>query len=229
MQKNFKFTGVFMLIVLFSAIFIACGGGGGGSDSGGGEATPTSTVTYSLNKLTTLTQGASEAFNMTGTDTAGYSWTGSYQYIVDGPTVFDGRSVIQKRTLITLTRAGSGAISVVSTFYFNSNDLTLYEVVFSSGVTAVPNPFSALPSTVKIGDFGTGSTLNYSNGYILTSTWQVVDGGNNTAKLIISSNTNSALSEQDSFYVDSSGNITAIELKIYNFPSTGVTTTLNNT
>jgi hypothetical protein len=100
--------------------------------------------------------------------------------------------------------------------------LSLYKTVHNT----VPTAYNALPATIKIGDFGVGSTLSYSNGATISGTWQVQDGGSGLAKLIIISNTYSALSEQDSIFINAAGDVISAELKIHNFPSSGITTTL---
>jgi hypothetical protein len=148
---------------------------------------------------------------------------------VDGPTVFEGNNVIQKRAMVTLNKTGVGNIlNSIATYYYHQSDHSLYKIVFNNGVTAVPTVYKDLPPTAKIGDFGEFWTLNYSNGNTLRETWQVQDGGNGLAKLIIIANTNFTLSEQSTIFIDSPGNVIRMESIFWDFPSNGVTTTLTS-
>lgn len=223
MRRNI-FNAMIGLFVVLVFSLAGCGGGGGGSTTP--IPTPAATV-FNMNKYTSLSTGPVFSFNLSGTDTAGASYTGSMSMTVDGPVVFETINTIKKRTLLTLNKTGVGSVlNSVATSYFRQSDSSLYKTVYNSGVTAVPTAYNALPATITIGDFGAGSTLSYSNGATISGTWQVQDGGSGLAKLIIISNTNSALSEQDSIFINTAGDVISAELKIYNFPSSGITTTL---
>jgi hypothetical protein len=215
-----------VIVGSFIAVVFGIAGCGGGGES---TATPTQTpaTVFNTSKYTTLATGPVISFNLTGTDTAGGSYTGSLSETVDGPVAFETINTIKKRTLLTLNKTGVGnVLDAVATSYFRQSDSSLYKIVYNNGVTAVPTVYNAIPATVKIGDSGAGSTLSYSNGAIITGTWQVQDGGNGLAKVIKIANSNTGLSEQDSVFIDAAGEIISAELKIYNFPTSGVTTTL---
>lgn len=213
-----------IIVSVVSALLFGCGGGGGSTTT-----TPTpATATFSTAKFASLTTGDTLGFNLSGTDTAGGVYSGTTQNIVDGPATVDGRSVTQKRVLLTLTKAGANVMSVIETYYYNA-DRSIYKVTFSNGVTATPTNTFAYPLSVKIGDFGAGIALSYSNGNSLTSTWQVLDGGNGNVKLQVSTNINSNVSDASTVYINSIGVVTSTTEVIYNFPTTGVNTTLNGT
>ena len=202
-----------------------CGGGGGGSTA----PTPAqNTTVYPVTKYTSLTTGTTLGFNLSGTDSAGGAYTGAIQVNVVGPTTIDSKSVTERDSIITLTKTGVGVIlSSTAKSYYNS-DRTLYKTVYSNGVTATPTTTFPLPTTLSVGNFA-GQSLSYSNGNSLTSTWQVVDGGNGNAAVIVNSITNLAPSEVDTLTITASGDTPSITEIVYNFPSSGVTTTLHGT
>lgn len=215
-----------VIMGLFAVVVFGMAGCGGGGESTATQP-PASAKVFNLSKYTTLAAGPVISFNLTGTDTAGASYTGSLSETVDGPVVFETINTIKKRALLTLNKTGVGNIlDSVATAYFKQSDSSLYKIVYNSGVTAVPTVYNAFPATVRIGDSGAGSTLSYSNGVITTGTWQIQDGGNGLAKVIMISNSNAGLSEQDSVFINAVGDIISVELKIYNYPTSGVTTTL---
>jgi hypothetical protein len=210
---------VFALIVLALA---GCGGGGGGGTTG--TTTPTQT-NFSVAQYTSLNTGDTFTIPLTGTDTAGASYTGSIAANVVGPVTFNGKSVIERDVLINLTKTGVGVVlSTTEKGYYNS-DRTLDEIVFSNGVTATPTSTFPMPTTVQVGSFG-GQSLSYSNGNSLTSTWQVAAAGGGNVTVTVTSSTNLSVSEVDTINANSSGNIVSIQEVIYNFPTAGVTTTL---
>lgn len=201
-----------------------CGGGGGGT-------TPTpeqNTTVYPASKYTSLVTGTTLGFNLTGTDSAGGAYTGTIQTNVVGPTTINSVNVTERDSIITLTKTGVGVVLSTTEKAYYKSDRTLDEVVFTNGVTATPTSTFSLPTTLSVGNFA-GQSLSYSNGNSLTSTWQVVDAGNGNASVVVSSMANSALSEVDTLTITASGDTPTITEVIYNFPTSGVTTTLHGT
>lgn len=213
-----------LVMLLFTTAMFGCGGGGGGSTPAP-TPTPAGTV-FDLGKFTSLATGTSYSITYTGTDTAGGSYTGSQQSTVAGTTTFEGRSVIQRNMVMNITKTGVGVVlSTTAQSYYNA-DRTLYKTVYSNGVFATPTTTFALPTTAQIGNFA-GQALSYSNGNSLTQAWQVTDAGNSVANIIVTSTTNLGLSEVDTIAVTTTGTFLSLKNVIYNFPSAGVTTTLN--
>jgi|GEM_PF-2815993 len=220
-----RMKGMIALVGLMALVLTGCGGGGGG------ESTPASNsnaTTYNVSKYTSLTTGASLSYNLTGTDTAGATYTGAIRTTVVGPTTFNGSNVIEKDTLVILTKTGVGVVlSTTEKAYYNA-DGTLSEIVFSDGVIATPTNAFVFPTTVQAGYDGVRG-LSYSNGFDLTSTYQVANGSNGNANVTVTTTTNSVLSEVDTLTVTAAGDVPTITEVINDFPSTGVTLTLNGT
>ena len=209
MQKKIGIAALSFAILLF---LNACG-------SGSGSASPNA-ISFSTTQV-----GAAYSFNLVGSDNAGGSYTGTRQHIVDGPTVFEGQNVVQKRVLVTLSGTTIATRSSTDTYYFNPNG-TVYKIVFDSGVTAVLASIHGYPPFVRIGDSGAGNSFQESNGSSFSLPWQVVDGGNGNAKLVISTFVNGNQTSEDSYVLDPSGNLLSITLVSF---SNGVTRTLSTT
>jgi hypothetical protein len=214
MTKGF---GVAAVVALFLLLTLGCGG------SGGGSATPNTTV-YSTAKLTSLATGNSFTLNLTGSDTLGGTYTGSFQSVVTGPTVVNGVNVIEKQAIINITRTGSGTSSLIADYYYNSDGST-YGYVTNTGESCVSTSSVVMPSTVTVGYFGAGPSMSCNNGTVFTSTWQVQDGGNGNANVIVTLNFNSATSETATYVLSPSGDIVGVTMMLYNDPS-GANTTL---
>lgn len=206
---------------VFSALIILVLAGCG---SGTTDTNNTTLTNFSVAQYTSLNTGDTVTIPLTGTDTAGGSYTGSFQTNVVGPVTYNGKNVIERDSLISLTTNVAVVLINSMKSYYNS-DRTLYETVLFSGVTATPTSTFPLPTTVQVGTFG-GQSLSYSNGDFLTSTWQVTDEGGGNATVTVSSTTNLSLSEVDTINVTAAGNISSIKEVFYNFPTAGVTTTL---
>ena len=210
-----KRLGIAVVVALSLLLTLGCGG------SGGGSATPNTTV-YSTAKLTSLTTGSGFSLNLSGSDTAGGTYTGSIQDVVVGPVVINGTTVIEREALISLTRAGTATSSVVAYYYFNS-DGSAYGYVTNTGAGCVSTNSVVMPSTVTVGYFGAGPSMSCSNGTVFTSTWQVQDGGNGNAKVIETLNFNSATSETATYVLSPSGNIVSMTMVLYNVGGVNVT------
>jgi hypothetical protein len=216
-----------ILTTLLLTTLLTLSGCGGGGDSSNVNNTPAGT-TFSTGKYASLAAGDGYTVTVTGSDTAGGSYTGSSQVTVVGATTFEGHSVIQKNSATTLTKTGVGVLlNSTSQAYYNP-DRTLYKIVFSNGVVATASNTFPLPTTIQIGSFG-GQSLSYSNGNTLSQTWQIIDAGNSTATAQITATNNYGISEVDSITVDTAGTILGMTQVIYNFPTSGVTTTLHGT
>ncbi len=161
----------------------ACGGGGGGS-------TPTDpSAVFSLFPSGYFSNGYSEGYTLTGTDTAGGKYTGSYSIQTQEQSTFRGQPAIPLAALLQLNNTASGAfLSVKSTRFYSTNTsipeyLGFTNTTFgTTTVSATTNPF---PSTAKIGSFGSIGTYTNSAGYTDVATWKLEDGGNGKAKLVI--------------------------------------------
>jgi hypothetical protein len=203
-------------------IFVALCLTGCGSGAGGGTAdtqTPTGTV-VSLASFKSVYLGTSAgtqmSFPLTGSDSQGRAWSGSYTTIADGPMAFEAQNVTKRRSLITLQLAGGTAVSTTTTAYFLVSNESPYKSVSSSGVTFTPNVTFFIPATAKVGDFGSLGTVTGSDGNTATATWTLTAGSNGASILALSSTiktgTTVTSTEVDSFHLDAAGVPTSIAI-----------------
>lgn len=214
-------------VVLMFAL-LGCGGGGG--------TTPTPTpVTTTVNMSTfkgyfygTAPAGSQIRFNLTGTDTQGYSWTGSFTAVSDGTTVYETKNVNKTRMLSSLTRSTGVSASAIVTRYFNVLDSTLYKEINSLGTIFTVSSQTVLPDTLNVGDFGTLMSGVSSDGRTTTSTWKLEPDSNGNVKFTISQvekqSTLVVGLTDNIFYLDSNGN--AYKMTIIT-TTNGVTVTLS--
>lgn len=207
-----------LMVLLFTAALFGCGGGSGSP--------PAPTPTFNLGKYTSLTTGTSYTITFTGTDTTGASYTGQEQSNVVGSTTFEGKNVIQRSKILGLTKIGFGSIAAGTVNEYYYADGTLYKEVYENGVVNSPTNIFVLPVTVQPSNF-TGQSISSSDGSSSTDTWKVIDAGNGTANIVITSTTSQSLSEADTLTVSTTGTLLSLKQVLYDFPSNGVTTTLS--
>jgi hypothetical protein len=210
-----------LVSVIVMALLFGCGSGGGGSETG----LSSNTTVYRTGGEGSLVTGHTSTYSLTGSDTAGGTYTGSQHYVVDGPTTIDGRDVIQVRVTYTTTKTGEWSDTNIQTLYYNT-DKTVYKIDYSDGGTAVPANNVEIPETVKVGDSGAGHSLIYNNGNTMHSTWQVTDAGGGNATLTYSFYINSKLKEQNIVTLTPSGEGPSFTRIYYDYPTKGVTTVL---
>lgn len=177
----------YALISAFSIFMIsACGGGGGGSST-----TPTNPATVFPSGY--FSTGYSESYTLTGTDTAGGVFTGSYSVQTKSQTTFNGVPAIPFDVLLQLNNTASGAfVSAIGTGYYSTNTASPENLGFTNttfGTTTVSATTTPLPTTATIGGFGSIGTYTDSAGDTDVDTWRFDDGGNGNAKLVISTTT----------------------------------------
>lgn len=219
------------IFCLFSAILLfGCGGGGGSST----PATPTpvgttvSMATFKGLYYGTATPGTQMSFTLSGSDSQGNSWTGSFAAVSDGPTTFESQNVTKSRTLVTLQRGTSTPVTGISSRYFLTSNSTLYKSVSSLGVTSVPTTQTLMPNTIQVGDFDNFLNTTNSDGTTSTGTWRLDADFNGNSKFVLSGITRTGGTvtglEDDTFYLDSSGNPYRMEISV---TVSGVTVTMS--
>lgn len=181
---------------------------------------------FPLGRLTSLAPGTKLNIRFVGKDTTGASYVGSYQSTVAGVTTYQGRGVIEKDSKLEIIKAGQGVVLARShRSYYNPN-ATLFKQIHSDGAVAVPANVFQLPSSVPSGRFP-GQVLSYSNGINLTQVWKVMDAGKGSARIVVKSTAGPDRREVDTYSIATNGSILSVKKELYNFPSKGVTTTLN--
>jgi hypothetical protein len=206
--------GLFLVVGILAS---GCGGGGGGNAIVPVTQTPTpvgTPVNLTVFKglfMGTAPAGSQIAFNLSGTDTAGSTWSGSFTMVSDGPLVFESQNVYKSRILITLKNVPNGtSASVVSSYYFLASNMNLYKIIDSDGLTSMPTSQGQIADTVNVGGSGALWALSNSDGTTETTTWKLNGDVNGISKFVLSTAGMSGASvtslEDDTFYLDSAGN-----------------------
>lgn len=210
---------ILALLGLFLVVGISlsgCGGGGGGNAIVPVTQTPTpigTPVNLAVFKgyfLGTAPAGSQIAFNLTGSDTAGSAWSGSFTMVSDGPVLFENQNVYKSRILITLTNVSSGSsASVVSSYYFLASNMNLYKIIDSTGLTSLPTSQGQIADIIHVGDSGSLWALSNSDGSTETITWKLNGDVNGNSKFVLSTvemiGSSVSSLEDDTFYLDSAG------------------------
>ena len=216
-------------LFFFAALGLTgCGGGGGGAAD---TQTPTGTVvSMAAFKSVYLgtSAGAQYSFpTLSGSDSQGRSWSGSFTVIADGTTSFESQSVTKQHALVSLQLAGGTPVTGTSTAYFQASNGNPYKSIESNGVTYTPNSAVTLPATAKVGDFGDLGTYTGTDGTTESVTWTLAAGSNGASTLALSSiiKTGTTINsvEMDSFHLDASGVPTSISISV---TESGVTVNL---
>lgn len=218
-----KFILLLAMVVSVTGL-VACGGGGDSTPIILPTSTPTpigTTVDLTAFKgvLSGTATGSQYNFpSLTGTDSLGRTWSGSYLLVADGATTFEAQSVTKSRAVITLQLLSGTPVSSFDTKYFQVADGSIYKIIDSDGVISVPTSQSPLPSTPKVGDAGTIGTFNNSDGSTTTVTWALIAGVNGSSQLAIflvfRSGSTVIGTEADTYFLDASGNPTRFAVSV---------------
>ena len=224
-----RIDGLYLLGVVSVFVAIGCAGTGGG----GGLTTPTpagtavSMATIKGLMYGTAPTGSQVSFNLNGSDSQGYSWTGSYAVMSDGPTTFESQNVALSRTLLTLKKGSGTPITLISSRYYLISNSTLYKIVSSIGGTSVPTTQTVIPDIIRVGDFHNFLNTTNSDGTTTTATWAMKPDYNDSTKFILSavikSGATITATEEDTYTLDSSGNPYQIRISV---TGNGVTTSM---
>lgn len=156
LQKSTRFG--IGLIVLFTFLLAGCGGGGGGG--GGGTGPVSSTLSFPLKSglATSVQQGGSTDFTVSGT----CSGTANITSSTPTPATFEtvtGVSVLSAANM-NLPNCNPSYIYGTTTDYYDSNYNPL-GTIDSNGNYGVYQSPPAIPVSVKVGDTGTIGTKKY--------------------------------------------------------------------
>ena len=157
--------------------------------------------------------------SLTGTDPQGNPLSGSLS-INPGNNVTvlpDGTSCRSTVTTSILSQNGNTLVDETSTKYFKVSDGSFYQMVHSSSIGSTTyvrisnDSFGHGP--VKVGDSGNLGLFQGSDGTMLTVTWALNPGTNGGSIFVLSeiysSPATGMMSEDQSFYLDATGNPTA--------------------
>lgn len=216
-----KWLFVFVLIPFLIGL-ISCGGDGGGDG-----------VYYDPNKLFKLEdpnyykQDYKESYSITGSDTGGGKYTGSFYFNTKDKIIMDTQLVIPIESLWNLTNTVKGAsISILVTIYFNENKIPLKMVNSETDVIYIPTNISIYPETAKIGDFGSLSSWSGDDGSTITGTWVLENAPGGLANLVTmetmkDSFGNTTLYQELTMTIDENGYTSSVSLTWY-YPDTEI-------
>jgi len=222
------------LTSLVLLVLSACGSDDG--SGGGNTGTPTDPNTvFQTFPPTAFTLGDTTNTSYTGNDSAGGVYTATFSTQVQAQAIFLGQDAIPMLGQLQLNNTANGAfVSVVATTYYTTTaaDRRYLGVDIPSGTSTVSATTTAVPQTVKIGDFGIIGTYTDNAGNDDERSWRVDDGFNGRAKLVTLSTTidqfgdlvNSTISTS---LIDTNGNSISQTLVIF-YADTGITLTLNS-
>ena len=189
---------IFSLLAL--TILTSCGGGGGGGEGGGGSTTDPETV-FQLYPPDWGVKGYTENYNVTGTvklNAAEAAVSGTYELKIGDLALPDAG--VDTYSVSTSLGFGfkAGLIIYSGVIWFNSsNDAPLYIQVSAWGSTIIatqtktgtPFDISILPAVGQVGDSGTLTSWNFSNGTTQFSNWSLEPSTAGQALLITESAT----------------------------------------
>jgi hypothetical protein len=240
MRKQNKYTwarfNVTFVILLFSMVFsfAGCGGGGGGGGDNGGIS-PNSPTTYKLFSDGYFTAGTQESYNLTGSSTSGASYTGTLLIDPQSATTFNGAAAIPVEDQLSLTNTDSHtSITLTGVEYFSTDASNLELLGYNSnneGTTTSGASLSVIPQSASIGDSGNAGTYTFSNGDILTITWELTQASGSFANLVMSSTVTTStgsmlLTEENAFVIDQDGNRQSVTI-VLDAESYGISVTLS--
>ena len=211
--KAIKLIGLYSLTFLL----VACGGGGGT------PTTPTDPNTvFSLFAPDYFTVGHSETTNLTGSDTLGGVYTGTFSAQTQPQTTFLGEAAIPIFGQLQLTNTANGAVlSSIGTVYWSTSAADRRQLGYSeSSSTTVSGTSTAIPQTAMINDFGAIGTYTDNAGNVDVDSWRLDDGGNGRAKIVELGTTedqfgNIITSSTTTTLIDTNGNSLSTTLVVY--------------
>ena len=218
-----------VLMVISTFMLVGCGGGGGGSSS---TPTPTGTAvsmaTFKGLFYGSATPGTQISFPLSGSDSLGNSWTGSFAIVSDGPTTFESQNVTKSRVLVTLQIGAGAPVSGITSYYYLTSNSTLYKSVSSFGTIYVPTTQTVIPDTIHVGDFDNFENTTNSDGTTDSTIWRLEADYNGNTKFTLSTieRTGATITytEEDTLYLDPSGNPYRLEVKL---TESGITLTMS--
>lgn len=203
------------MIIGLSLLVISACGDSGGSD-GGTTTIPTDpNQSFSLSQLQSTTLGTVYSTQLTGSDSNGVTYSGSFAIANRAQIMLGGVLVTPHDLIISLTGGGS-SFTVTGTSNVDTSGNLISIVIQTTGLTCIPVSPDSMPTSVKIGDFGILSTLNCSDNTTQERNWRIEDAGNGNVRVIsngtIKNQFNAIVSVTDvTFTIDVGGNIVAFK------------------
>ncbi|PCJ17162.1 MAG: hypothetical protein COB04_09380 [Gammaproteobacteria bacterium] len=177
-------------LIALSTLAISCGGGGEGNDS---EDTPSIVRGFTLDQVLSLDPGPTYQAGVTGSDSEGNTYGGSYRVVngamesVDQILVTPSRRNIILNPTIFISDPEPETIDQGETrFIDRDGDLILFSITEDGIIETSCEPDSRyrMPNIVSIGDSEQYPDLQCDDDSIIIRRWNVVDAGNGNAQLI---------------------------------------------
>lgn len=196
--------------LLFMLIVYGCGGNAGTGNTPTPLGTPVSLATFKGYFIGYTSAGHTPLrFNLTGFDSQGVAWSGTYTLVADGLTTFENQSV----TKSSVQMSSNAPVSNISNIkYFIATNKDLYKITDALGsISYVPTSYTEPFSPANVGDYGDLATLSGSDGTSLYIKWELSPEFNGNSLMKITTVTRDQFNvittnEVDTFYLDRGGN-----------------------
>ncbi|CAH1386351.1 hypothetical protein [Candidatus Nitrotoga sp. M5] len=158
---------------------------------------------------------------LTGSDNHGNTYTGNTSDKTLTTSTFLGKNTIPIESKINFTVSHGGFAAVTQNQYFGINASDRRFLGVDGDVATVSATTNTIPITAKIGDSGTSGIYTDKDGFVSTITWQLSDGLNGNAKLVISNTTNDQFGSLDNtftttYIISTDGTRKSVEFKTFN-------------
>ena len=186
-------------------------------DSDPSTVTVTAAVpTFQLFPSGHFSDGHTETYQLSGSDTAGGTYTATLSQTTQAQTTFNGQQAIPVQLIIDVKDGKTGTpiiVSRTSTGYFTTDNgnRKYLGYIDSTGATFIGAPISSIPQIATSGFSGAlGSYASSSTG--VTIIWQLTDANNGLADLAVSWTTTKQWSGEVIYTIDQSGNRKALTM-----------------
>lgn len=225
------------ICVIFTLSFLAgCGGSSNSSTNNNGGGSPPVVVptTYNLEKLNSTNLGSVYYAELSGTDSNGGPLTGTISLVNRAEGTLNGLLVTPRDGFSSITLAGSDLplLSALSTTYIETSTGNIQSVyVETTDVYCVSESPQHMPSSVKVGDFGSMGVLICDNDTTINGTWSAENATNGNVRFVINTTAKGSFDEAinntgTAYTLNPNGDILSISLTILFYPS-GYTVTLS--
>jgi hypothetical protein len=178
-----------------------------------------------------FSNGYTETYQLSGSDTAGGTYTATLSQTTQAQATFNGQPAIPVQLKIEVKDGKTGTLiaSRTSTGYFSTdNESRMYlGYIDSTGATFAGAPISVIPQSATIGFSGAlGSYTSSSTG--VTIIWQLAEANNGLANLDVGWTTTKQWSGECIYTIDQSGNRKALTMiVIIHFTDSDLSITLS--
>ena len=120
---------------------------------------------------------------LSGNDSNGVRFTGSFSLANREQTILDGEPVTPQEYIISFS-GGKTSMTYAGTSFIDTKGNLVSAVVQTTGQTCSPVSPYTMPKTVKIGDFAILPAMTCSDNTTQERTWRVEDGRNGNINFI---------------------------------------------